>query len=350
MGFFTKTFFLDIETEEETLLQQPIYRIELQNSYSPPDNDSEPHYLPSLSPPNSPIGHINPPVHHFDNEISNNELDQGNGLSRSDVNSLLIALSVRHKLTKAVNSRIDFLKFVSPSLPVSNSSKLLSSADESDATSYFFCRCMIPYSNRNQLCNTCGPLKNTFYVPELISQFTPILNRYGLVSGNVRSADLTIYTDGVNPFKNSEYCFWPIFFSVNQVPYNKRFSLENLIICGIFFGTFKPKIDILLDLSFRKHLFGFNNGFDVNGQVYKLNLKFLVADKPAKAETLCMTSSNSTHFCHACLKKKIRLQVNNTGSYYVFSPFDRDEVLQMRTKAGFLAMGHDASVTGRVNV
>ena len=247
-----------------------------------------------------------------------------------------------------MNGIIDFLRFVAPQVPSSDSYKAIFSFDEANAKSFFFCRCMVPYSDRNQRCNTCGPLKNFFYIPDLPSQFKPILDRHVSDANSLIEVDLTIYTDGVNPFRNSDYCFWPIFFTINQIPYKHRFLLENIIIVGIFFGKFKPTIDTLIDLSLRKHLAGFNDGFNLNGKVYKLNLKFLVADKPAKAETLCMTSHNSTHFCHACLKTSVRRQVNN--NWHTFVPFVRDEVIRMRNKAGFLAMGHDASSTGRVNV
>lgn len=58
--------------------------------------------------------------------------------------------------------------------------------------------------------------------------------------------DLTLQfnTDGLNPFKSSKNSVWPILVCVNELPYVLR--RKNITLCGLWFNSKKPDIDLFL--------------------------------------------------------------------------------------------------------
>ena len=56
---------------------------------------------------------------------------------------------------------------------------------------------------------------------------------------NPNNISLTWNTDGVPFFKSSSFALWPLYFIVNELPYNKRIQRENMIFAGLWFGTNK---------------------------------------------------------------------------------------------------------------
>ena len=54
------------------------------------------------------------------------------------------------------------------------------------------------------------------------------------------------YTDGVAVFRKSKYNIWPFYLIINEVPFKKRFNLENVILGGLWFGEKKPKPNLFL--------------------------------------------------------------------------------------------------------
>lgn len=51
-------------------------------------------------------------------------------------------------------------------------------------------------------------------------------------------------TDGVRLFKSAENNVWPIYLSINEMPYKKR--RRNTALCGIWYGSHKPNLTTFL--------------------------------------------------------------------------------------------------------
>jgi hypothetical protein len=58
-----------------------------------------------------------------------------------------------------------------------------------------------------------------------------------------RLITLTMNIDGVQPNKGSDNSIWPVLMVINEIRRKKRFSLENLIIAGVWPGPKKPSRD-----------------------------------------------------------------------------------------------------------
>jgi len=51
---------------------------------------------------------------------------------------------------------------------------------------------------------------------------------------------LTMNVDGIQPNKGSDQTIWPVLLVINEIKKKKRFSLENLIVAGVWPGPSKP--------------------------------------------------------------------------------------------------------------
>ena len=157
--------------------------------------------------------------------------------------------------------------------------------------------------------------------------------------------NLTLYTDGINTFKNSKFSIWPIYFIFNDIHIDKRYFLENIVLCGIWYGEAKPQMQELLKLSLEPLLANFNSKFTFGEFEYRVRLKYIVADKPARSMLLNMQSSNSTYFCPCCLVKstnKIFLNRRHT-----FFNFNNGQIYHPRTDEGFAAIAHSSQFSGQ---
>lgn len=57
---------------------------------------------------------------------------------------------------------------------------------------------------------------------------------------------LGISTDGVALFKSSKSTLWPVYLVIQNLPPQVRFKGENIILCGIWQGSSKPDMNVLL--------------------------------------------------------------------------------------------------------
>ncbi|KAI8511934.1 hypothetical protein Bbelb_110340 [Branchiostoma belcheri] len=64
---------------------------------------------------------------------------------------------------------------------------------------------------------------------------------------NPNNMSLLMNTDGVRVFKSSNYGIWPVYFTVNELPYNQRTKRENCIFAGVWFGVLKPPMIAFLE-------------------------------------------------------------------------------------------------------
>lgn len=63
---------------------------------------------------------------------------------------------------------------------------------------------------------------------------------------DIRKISFIYNTDGVPIFKSSKYSLWPLFLTINELPYSHRFHRDNMLLAGVRFGPEKPFMLILL--------------------------------------------------------------------------------------------------------
>lgn len=51
---------------------------------------------------------------------------------------------------------------------------------------------------------------------------------------------LTLNADGIQPHKSSTQTIWPILLVINEIPLKRRFSIENIVLAGVWPGPSKP--------------------------------------------------------------------------------------------------------------
>ena len=64
----------------------------------------------------------------------------------------------------------------------------------------------------------------------------------GGILDDQRNISLTWNTDGIPVFKSSKLAIWPLYFTVNELPYADRISRNNMIVAGLWFGSSKPNM------------------------------------------------------------------------------------------------------------
>ncbi|XP_019633234.1 PREDICTED: uncharacterized protein LOC109476669 isoform X4 [Branchiostoma belcheri] len=124
---------------------------------------------------------------------------------------------------------------------------------------------------------------------------------------NPNNMSLLMNTDGVRVFKSSNYGIWPVYFTVNELPYNQRTKRENCIFAGVWFGVLKPPMIAFLE-PFAEALANLQRGIEVqppNEESYiaKVFLVGCTADMQAKALLINMKQHNGKCGCPKCLQE-----------------------------------------------
>lgn len=116
------------------------------------------------------------------------------------------------------------------------------------------------------------------------------------------------YTDGISIFKSSRYSIWPFYLVINELPYQERFKMENLILIGLWSGHGKPDANLFLSPfvdNFKNLLRG------IRIEIPHLNLSPLIrglilwgtGDLPAKSLFLNFKQFNAKFGCMSCEDK-----------------------------------------------
>ncbi|KAE8737244.1 hypothetical protein FOCC_FOCC017294 [Frankliniella occidentalis] len=124
-----------------------------------------------------------------------------------------------------------------------------------------------------------------------------------LEPGNCRYISFTLCTDGSPLFKSSACSIWPCFLMINELPIVTR--MDNLIVCGLWFGTKKAKMDVFLG-PVVKHINSLSEpGFFLDiGNGKELFKGFLIScciDSGARGEVQGINSHRGECSCNWCL-------------------------------------------------
>ena len=124
--------------------------------------------------------------------------------------------------------------------------------------------------------------------------------------------NLLVYTDGVQVAESSLLNCWPVVLSVVELPCRLRNSIQNKIVCGIWFGKKKPTSDVLFESTTSLIDTINESGIDVVFRSIRFKLTIglygLVVDTPAKSLCMMVKNFNGEHGCPYCLNAGI----NNT--------------------------------------
>ncbi|XP_035675598.1 uncharacterized protein LOC118415252 isoform X1 [Branchiostoma floridae] len=124
---------------------------------------------------------------------------------------------------------------------------------------------------------------------------------------DTKNMSLLMNTDGVRIFKSSNFGIWPIYFTVNELPYHERTKRENLIFAGVWFGISKPKMVAFME-PFARALRNLQKGVMVHPPdepcfTTKVYLIGCTADLQAKALVMNMKQHNGNFGCPKCKQK-----------------------------------------------
>jgi hypothetical protein len=116
-----------------------------------------------------------------------------------------------------------------------------------------------------------------------------------------RAFTMTINTDGISSYRYSKLSIWPIFLSINEIPIDKRFCVENVVVAGFSVGEAKPDVNhffhpIVKELKRLEYGFEMRK-LDKTAVSVSIHLLAGVFDKPAKAGVLNMVQFNGFYGC-----------------------------------------------------
>ena len=273
-----------------------------------------------------------------DSEVNENCITH-DGISTADIASALVLLKKKHRLSvNCINDIIHLLK--SLNVPHTPSSwykvKRLLSESKPISRENFICSACNQITNKKEHCTSCS-INNrnriqSFYSFSITEQLQHILlnnrkldlcynNRKTSMSDirdsaffqSVRAHNpgeiltLTPNIDGVQPNKGSSTTIWPILLAINEIPPDKRFKLENIVLGGFWPGPAKPSrdesklllrplIDELAELE-HGHQFRLPDGNIHMVQVYLIGA---CCDKPAQALLQCISEPAAAFGCGRC--------------------------------------------------
>ena len=153
---------------------------------------------------------------------------------------------------------------------------------------------------------------------------------------------LSLNTDGADPSDKSTISLWPVFLVINEIPLEKRYCIENIIIAGKFYYSFniivagadsviyfkglsigdskpdfqvfiEPIVEKLLELQYSFEI----TDRDKNIKRLRCFLLYGIYDKPARALANNIINSNGYYGCCKCLQEGERLR-NSKSKLYVY--------------------------------
>lgn len=144
-------------------------------------------------------------------------------------------------------------------------------------------------------------------------------------------------TDGIPVFKSSKFSIWPLYFVINELPLQKRWSQKNMILGGLWFGPQKPNMLTFLQpfTAAISHLHC--HGVEVfspdvkNDFICHAMLLCGTCDLPAKAAVYNMIQFNGNHGCSHCLQSGKQLKVGVRGKVRVYPYMEADPTGPLRT-------------------
>lgn len=128
----------------------------------------------------------------------------------------------------------------------------------------------------------------------------------GGLLANKQNISFTWNTDGIPVFKSSKFSIWPLYLAINELPPQKHWCSNNIILASLWFGSQKPNMLVFLksfaDNFARLHLEGVEvSSPDIsNSFICHMILLCGMCDLLAKAIVYNMTQFNGNYGCSHC--------------------------------------------------
>lgn len=122
-------------------------------------------------------------------------------------------------------------------------------------------------------------------------------------------AGLILCCDGVQLFKSSNQSFWHILLAVSNLPPNIRMNTENVILAGVWQGTGKPPMSMILSKVLEKIEQLYTHGSLISSpnfdgvKILKAKLLMAVFDLLARASATNFLQFNGNYSCLYCHDK-----------------------------------------------
>ena len=180
------------------------------------------------------------------------------------------------------------------------------------------------------------------------------LSKHPNVLSCPHNISFTWNTDGVPVFKSSNFSLWPLYLVINELPPKKRFSKDNMILAGLWFGSSKPAMWVYLK-PFHSALIRMERDGTIVESPDKpgiLNIRAILlcgtCDLPAKACVCNTVQYNGLFGCFKCLQPGCTVKVGQKGGHVHAFPFNRENLKgPQRTHAEFLADAKAAISEGK---
>ena len=112
-------------------------------------------------------------------------------------------------------------------------------------------------------------------------------------------------TDGISLFKSSPSDLWPVYLAILNLPPDIRMNAQNVVLVGLWYGSKKPPMHLLLEPIMKKlrqiQMLGVTIETPHGPASYRAKLELAVFDLPAKAAALCSKQFNGKYGCSVCL-------------------------------------------------
>ena len=159
-----------------------------------------------------------------------------------------------------------------------------------------------------------------------------------------QNISFTWNTDGVPFFTSSNFSLWPLYLVINELPPKKRFSKDNMILAGLWFGSSKPAMWFYLK-PFHSALIRMERDGTIVESPDKpgiLNIRAILlcgtCDLPAKACVCNTVQFNVSFGCFKCVQPCCTVNVVQKGGRVHAFPFNQENLKGLRrTHAEFLA-------------
>lgn len=155
---------------------------------------------------------------------------------------------------------------------------------------YLHIGCKAGIINRINLWLTITGIESSVYFKKLCQQH--------LTGDGSVILTLTINIDGLPLTKSAGSSFWPIQAILDQSKNKKPFVI------GLFWGVKKPNdVDELLGPTIDELIFLKTEGITVNGQVYRVFVRCVVCDVPARNLMKCTKPYMAFYGCERCIQR-----------------------------------------------
>ena len=179
------------------------------------------------------------------------------------------------------------------------------------------------------------------------------LSKPGGILSNPQNLSLLWNTDGVPVFKSSNFSIWPIFFVINELPYQLRMRKQNILLGGLWFGESKPNMSIFLQPLMKTlsklelqgtvvKAFGIVNTF-----ISRVILLAGTCDLPAKSLVLNFKQFNGFNGCAKCLQPGETYKLGPRSHTHVYPFQENNPSGPLRTREGIMKDVQEVLRTGK---